>query len=103
MDVRHPLRPFDTQMLAWCAAAAVPCHVLLTKADKLKRGPARAALLQVRKALPDGASAQLFSARTGEGLEELIDCLDGWYGLGAAAEPGSAEEGAMADPAAPSR
>jgi len=111
MDVRHPLRPFDTQMLAWCAAAGVPCHVLLAKADKLKRGPARAALLQVRKALPDGASAQLFSARTGEGLDDLIDRLDDWYGLVAAAgtaaaaagEPGSAEDGEPADPIAPSR
>ena len=91
MDVRHPLRPFDTQMLAWCAAARVPCHVLLTKADKLKRGPAHATLLQVRKALPEGATAQLFSARTGAGLDDLIDCLDRWYGQGAAAESGSAE------------
>jgi GTP-binding protein len=106
MDVRHPLRPFDTQMLAWCAAAGVPCHALLTKADKLKRGPAQAALLQVRKALPDGATAQLFSARTGSGLDELIDCLNVWYGLGAAAapgEPGSAAGCAPADPPDPNR
>ncbi len=46
MDIRHPLRPFDEQMLAWCSASGVPCHVLLTKADKLKRGPAQSTLLQ---------------------------------------------------------
>ena len=81
MDVRHPLRPFDEQMLDWCTASGIPCHVLLTKADKLKRGPARSTLLAVRKALPPGASAQLFSAQNRAGLDELIVRLDEWYGL----------------------
>ena len=103
MDIRHPLRPFDEQMLAWCAATGVPCHVLLTKADKLNRGPARATLLQVRKALPAGATAQVFSAHNREGLDDLIGCLDGWYGLEPAtarAESGSAGGAGPADPAA---
>lgn len=81
MDIRHPMRPFDEQMLAWCSASGVPCHVLMTKADKLKRGPAQAALLQVRKALPPGASAQVFSSKSRAGLAELIECLNRWYGL----------------------
>jgi len=99
MDIRHPLREFDQQMLAWCSAAAVPCHVLLTKADKLKRGPARSTLLQVRKALPDEASAQVFSARTPEGLDELIGRLNAWYGLEtpASGEPGSSTVASVAD------
>jgi GTP-binding protein len=103
MDIRHPLRLFDEQMLAWCAASGVPCHVLLTKADKLNRGPARATLLQVRKALPAGATAQLFSAHNCEGLDELIACLDGWYGFEqppTAAEPESAGVAGPADPTA---
>jgi GTP-binding protein len=79
MDIRHPMRPFDTQMLAWCDASRLPCHVLLTKADKLKRGPAQSALLGVRKALPDVASAQVFSARTGTGLQELVERLTRWF------------------------
>jgi GTP-binding protein len=102
MDIRHPLRPFDEQMLAWCAAAGVPCHVLLTKGDKLKRGPAQSTLLQVRKALPSGATAQVFSARTPQGLDDLIDRLDLWYALGETdpREPGSADAPGAADPAA---
>lgn len=103
MDIRHPLRPFDEQMLTWCTATGVPCHVLLTKADKLNRGPARATLLQVRKALPAGATAQVFSAHNREGLDELIDCLDAWYDLQqppAGAEPGSAGGPGPADPTA---
>lgn len=47
MDIRHPMREFDQQMLSWCHAEEVPCHILLTKADKLKRGPAQSTLLKV--------------------------------------------------------
>jgi GTP-binding protein len=82
MDIRHPLRPFDEQMLNWCEGSSVPCHVLLTKADKLKRGPAQATLLKVRKSLPFGATAQVFSASRRMGLDELISILNGWYRIG---------------------
>ena len=81
MDIRHPMRPFDTQMLAWCDAAGVPCHVLLTKADKLKRGPAQSTLLKVRKQVPENASVQVFSATKKQGLEELVEHLCSWFDL----------------------
>lgn len=81
MDVRHPLQPFDMQMLNWAWQATMPVHILLTKADKLKRGPASAALLQVRGQLrshPGLASAQLFSAQTQDGHKELVAVLNEW-------------------------
>jgi len=81
MDVRHPLQPFDEQLLAWGAAAAMPVHVLLTKADKLKRGAAGNALHKVRTRLqhhPGRASAQLFSALRHDGHAELTAVLDDW-------------------------
>ncbi len=81
MDIRHPLRPFDEDMLNWCESSAVSCHVLLTKADKLKRGPAQATLLKVRKSLPLGATAQVFSAKSRDGLVELIRHLNSWYDI----------------------
>ena len=81
MDIRHPMKEFDQQMLAWCEASGVPCQVLLTKADKLKRGPAQATLLKVRKSLPQGATAQVFSAKNRGGLGELISRLNQWYEL----------------------
>lgn len=81
MDIRHPMRPFDEQMLAWCAASDIPCHALLTKADKLKRGPAQSTLLKVRKLIPEGASAQVYSSKNRTGLEQLIDRLNQWYEL----------------------
>ena len=81
MDIRHPLQPFDQQMLDWAASADMPVHILLTKADKLKRGAANATLLQVRSALEplgERASVQLFSALKHTGHEELTAILDNW-------------------------
>ncbi|GAB3283379.1 ribosome biogenesis GTP-binding protein YihA/YsxC [Parahaliea aestuarii] len=81
MDVRHPLQPFDQQMLGWALAAQMPVHILLTKADKLKKGPAGNTLLQVKKELKehgDLVSVQLFSALKHTGHKELIRVLDGW-------------------------
>ena len=79
MDIRHPMREFDQQMLAWCDSAGIPCHILLTKADKLKRGPAQSTLLKVRRDLPDIASIQIFSSLKKTGLDELVDKLSDWY------------------------
>jgi GTP-binding protein len=79
MDIRHPMREFDQQMLGWCESAGIPCHILLTKADKLKRGPAQSALLKVRRNLPAIASVQIFSSSKKTGLDELVDKLRLWY------------------------
>lgn len=81
MDSRHPLQPFDEQLIGWAEAATMPVHILLTKADKLSRGPARQALFQVRGRLAhlgDLATVQLFSALKHEGHAELIAILDRW-------------------------
>jgi GTP-binding protein len=81
MDVRRPMQPFDQQMLTWALEASMPVHILLTKADKLKRGPASSALLKVRSELQPYrklASVQLFSATKHSGHEELIKVLDAW-------------------------
>jgi GTP-binding protein len=85
MDVRHPLKPFDLQFLGWCRAADLPAHVLLTKADKLNRGPAAATLQAVGRRLSDlhpGCSVQLFSALKGDGADDARARLDEWLGFG---------------------
>ncbi|MGI9323278.1 MAG: ribosome biogenesis GTP-binding protein YihA/YsxC [Pseudomonadales bacterium] len=71
MDVRHPPKPFDEMMLAWSDTSGIPLHLLLTKADKLKRGAQQAALLGLEGRLGENASVQLFSATKGLGLDEL--------------------------------
>jgi GTP-binding protein len=81
MDIRHPLTDLDRQMLEWCAARAIPGHVLLTKADKLGRGAAKSTLLKVRaelKSIDDGLSVQTFSAPELAGVEEVRELLMGW-------------------------
>jgi GTP-binding protein len=84
MDIRHPLKDFDQLVLRWCGAAGLQVHVLLTKADKLKRGAANAALLQVRRKLMElhpGASLQLFSSLTRDGTDAAREKLDDWLGI----------------------
>jgi GTP-binding protein len=81
MDVRRPLLEFDRMMLDWAVAAGMPVHILLTKADKLKKGPAKSTLLQVRSELADQAdmvSVQLFSALKKTGIEQLSKVLNAW-------------------------
>ena len=81
MDIRHPLTEADEQMIGWASSAQMPVHALLTKADKLKRGPAKATLLSVQARLlefGDLASAQLFSSLKGDGLPALRTRLKTW-------------------------
>jgi len=81
MDVRHPMQPFDAQMLDWALQADMPVHILLTKADKLKKGPANSTLLKLRESLQphrELVSAQLFSALKHTGHKELTAVLNAW-------------------------
>lgn len=81
MDIRHPLKEYDLAMLNWTLEVQMPVHVLLTKADKFKRGAAQNTLLKVRRELQQNfphASVQTFSSQTGEGVPELARCLDAW-------------------------
>lgn len=82
MDIRHPLKPFDEQMLNWCRLSLVPCHVLMTKADKLGRGATASAVLKVERAIkPMGFTAQAFSALKRDGVEQARQVIIDWLGL----------------------
>jgi GTP-binding protein len=78
MDVRHPLREFDQSMLEYAAARELPAHCLLTKADKLSRGAAATALQGVKRELGAGASVQLFSSETKQGIDEARAVVTNW-------------------------
>ena len=75
MDIRHPLKKFDDTVIEWCYTTHTPLHILLTKADKLKRGAQNKALLELEKATPETVSTQLFSATKNIGLETLMSRL----------------------------
>jgi GTP-binding protein len=90
MDVRRPLQDFDRMMLDWAVAGSMPVHILLTKADKLKKGPAKSTLLQVRKELAAAksglVSVQLFSALKKTGMEPLVQVLEDWLTIDSGSE-----------------
>ncbi len=79
-DIRHPLKEFDRMMIQWSMASALPLHVLLTKADKLKRGAAQNALLGAQKEFKDADSIsfQLFSSLKNTGVETARARLSEW-------------------------
>lgn len=80
MDIRHPLQHFDVMMLEWAYSRHLFVHVLLTKSDKLNRGPASKVLLDVQQQLHKmklNFSIQLFSSMNKQGLEELASIMAG--------------------------
>src|SRR5690606_25610168 len=75
VDVRRQLVEFDREMLAFSSFVGLPVHILLTKADKLKRGQAKRALLEVQQSVGEDVGVQLFSSVTREGLDEARQVL----------------------------
>jgi GTP-binding protein len=81
MDSRMPPTEIDMVMLDWTLNINIPVHVLLTKADKLKKGPAQASLLRLQKQLKESyphATVQLFSSLKRQGLEQVWQKIDQW-------------------------
>ncbi len=82
VDARRGVSAADLALVEWADPAARRIHALLTKADKLNRREAAEALRAARQALQGRASAQLFSAVGGEGLEEAQRVLAAWLAAG---------------------
>lgn len=84
MDIRHPLKETDQEMLYIAGQLQLPVHVLLTKADKLSRSAALKTLEQTKiklRQLPCTTTLQLFSAHTKLGVEEMQAQLLAWLEL----------------------
>ena len=99
MDLRHPLSSFDRNMLDWAKQRNLAVHILLTKADKLNRGPAITALIAVRKSLKElnyEGSVQLFSATTRIGLDEAALQIGEWLQMPMPSQAESSDEAASA-------
>ena len=82
MDIRHPLKDYDLQMLGYALHRGMPAHALLTKADKLGRGAAANTLQAVRMELAgafgDSVSVQTFSAESKQGVDEARAVVARW-------------------------
>ncbi len=82
MDIRHPLKELDQQMIQWAVSADLPVLLLLTKADKLSQAACSKQVKMVREAiLPFQGDIQVeaFSALNKMGVEKLAAKLDDWF------------------------
>ena len=72
MDIRRPLTELDITMLEYCWEIGLAVHILLTKADKFKRGKALNILQAINKELKSQpqTTIQLFSAPHKQGVDE---------------------------------
>lgn len=82
MDIRHPLKESDQQIINWAVACRIPLHILLSKSDKLNHGAAVMTLRQVQEALHEidpTITVQLFSSQDRTGLDEAKALLTSWF------------------------
>ncbi len=84
MDIRHPLKEIDREVIDWTVDCGIPIHILLTKADKLKASAARKVLKEVQSTLEpysNQISLQLFSSLDHTGLDQARAQLTRWFEL----------------------
>lgn len=82
MDIRHPFKDLDLQLLEYCDERNLPVHLLLNKADKLTNNEIGKTLQYVKQVLTEyhnSVTFQLFSALKNTGIKELHAILDEWY------------------------
>jgi len=95
MDIRHPLKDTDQQLLEWASSNELPVLVLLTKADKFNAGPRKNIVQQVRQdVLPFGhlVRVEAFSSLKGLGIDLLAEVLTEWYYAGEEPEDDASAE-----------
>ncbi|NDW17033.1 YihA family ribosome biogenesis GTP-binding protein [Alteromonas genovensis] len=83
MDIRHPFKDLDQDLIHWAVDAGIPVLALLTKADKLKSGKRKAQLLMAQEAalaFMGDVTVNTFSSLNRHGLPELEQMLDKWLG-----------------------
>ncbi|WCE05373.1 ribosome biogenesis GTP-binding protein YihA/YsxC [Pseudoxanthomonas sp. JBR18] len=85
MDIRHPLKDYDRQMLGYAVQRGLPAHALLTKADKLGRGQQAQTMAAVKKELSsafgDTVSLQVFSSESKLGVDQARTVVQQWLEL----------------------
>ncbi|OCG63519.1 ribosome biogenesis GTP-binding protein YihA/YsxC [Gilliamella sp. GillExp13] len=84
MDIRHPLKDLDQQMIEWAVSVDIPIMLLLTKADKLASGAQKKQVNMVKEAIlpfQGDITVAPFSSPKRIGLEALKQKLDEWFSL----------------------
>lgn len=81
MDIRHPMKDLDQDLIYWAVEVNLPVLVLLTKCDKLKSGRQKSELLKIREAslaFQGDVTVELFSSLKKIGIPQLSKKLDFW-------------------------
>ncbi len=82
MDIRHPLKDLDKQLIQWAVDSDISVLALLTKSDKLKQSARSKAVKEVRNAVTEFGGdviVEPFSSLKNTGLEKLKLILTEWY------------------------
>ncbi|WP_100644163.1 ribosome biogenesis GTP-binding protein YihA/YsxC [Alteromonas facilis] len=84
MDIRHPFKDLDQELIHWAVNADIPVLALLTKADKLKSGKRKEQLMMTQEAalaFCGDVTVKCFSSLNRIGLPDLENTLSAWLSL----------------------
>ena len=84
MDIRHPLKENDLQIIKWSNNSSIPVHILLSKIDKINKTEQKSTLDSVSKHIEKSysqSSVQLFSSLKKWGMQEFQEKMDSWFEL----------------------
>ena len=84
MDIRHPFKDLDQDLIYWAVDAGIPVLAVLTKSDKLKSGKRKEQLMMAEEAalaFMGDVTVQTFSALSKQGLPELERMIMKWFSL----------------------
>ncbi|MBL0711452.1 MAG: YihA family ribosome biogenesis GTP-binding protein [Colwellia sp.] len=82
MDIRHPLKDLDRDLIEWAVDSELPVLALLTKCDKLSQGKRSAEVLKVKKTLAElngDIKVQAFSSLKRTGSEQADTVICNWF------------------------
>jgi GTP-binding protein len=82
MDIRHPLKDLDMDLIEWAVDGDLPVLALLTKCDKLSQGKRSTEVLKVKKtldALNGDIRVQAFSSLKYTGSEQADAIICDWF------------------------
>ncbi|WP_341502482.1 ribosome biogenesis GTP-binding protein YihA/YsxC [Gallaecimonas sp. GXIMD4217] len=81
MDIRHPFKEIDQDLIYWAVESKLPVLALLTKADKLKSGARKSMLLKCQEAamaFGGDVTVLAFSSLKGLGVDQVRRHLGQW-------------------------
>ena len=82
MDIRHPFKDLDQDLIQWAVDSGLSILVLLTKCDKLSQGQRSTEVLKAKKRLKEydaDITVQAFSSLKRTGSEQATEIIQGWF------------------------